>query len=242
MLVWWYRNMCPRKWPNQSWMTFLSLRMSYMKICMYPKKTVTHTHKSTKQEIKITQTKTKLWESTDFHWRNQLTKRKREVALEQFNHSKERSEVSEKLDVFFLISGDICTGASSNKNLFSMGWGLHKTIYVACMLSRVWHFVTPQAVALQAPLSMGFSRQEYWSGLPCPPPGDLSDQGIKPASLASPAIAVGFFTTVPPFCSHIHIYWTPRARSWESFYLVESHVLLWPVIYRIVTWDLILPL
>ena len=47
----------------------------------------------------------------------------------------------------------------------------------------------------QAPLSMGFSRQEYWSGLPRPPPGDLPDPGIKPVSLMSPALAGGFFTT-----------------------------------------------
>ena len=42
---------------------------------------------------------------------------------------------------------------------------------------------------------MGFSRQEYWSGLPCPPPGDLPDPGIEPTSLMSPAWAGGFFTT-----------------------------------------------
>ena len=68
----------------------------------------------------------------------------------------------------------------------------------ACMLScfsHVWLFVTPWTVASQAPLSMGFSRQEYWSGLPCPPPGDLLDSGIEPASLASPALADGCFTT-----------------------------------------------
>ena len=50
-------------------------------------------------------------------------------------------------------------------------------------------------VACQAPLSMGFSRQEYWSRLPCPPPGDLPDPGIEPMSLMSPALAGGFFTT-----------------------------------------------
>ena len=50
-------------------------------------------------------------------------------------------------------------------------------------------------IAHQAPLSMGFSRQEYWSGLPCPPPGDLPNPGIEPASLLSPALAGGFFTT-----------------------------------------------
>ena len=47
----------------------------------------------------------------------------------------------------------------------------------------------------QFPLSMGFSRQEYWSGLPCPPPGDLPDLGIEPKSPVSPALAGGFFTT-----------------------------------------------
>ena len=45
---------------------------------------------------------------------------------------------------------------------------------------------------------MGFSRQEYWSGLPFPSSGDLPDPGIKPASLESPALAGGFFTTEPP--------------------------------------------
>ena len=50
-------------------------------------------------------------------------------------------------------------------------------------------------VARQAPLSMGFSRQKYWSGLPCPAAGDLPDPGIKPASFMSPAMAGGFFTT-----------------------------------------------
>ena len=50
-------------------------------------------------------------------------------------------------------------------------------------------------VAHQAPLSMGFSRQEYWSGLPFSSPGDLPDPGIEPATLMSPALAGGFFTT-----------------------------------------------
>ena len=49
-------------------------------------------------------------------------------------------------------------------------------------------FATPWTVAHQAPLSMEFSRREYWSGLPFPPPGDLPDPGIEPASLASPAL------------------------------------------------------
>ena len=57
--------------------------------------------------------------------------------------------------------------------------------------------MTTWTVANQAPLSTEFSRQEYWSGLPFTPPGDLPDPGIKLASLASPALAGWFFTTAP---------------------------------------------
>ena len=56
-------------------------------------------------------------------------------------------------------------------------------------------FATSWIVAHQAPLSLGFPRQEYWSGLPFPSPGDLPDPGIKPVSLMSPALASGLFTT-----------------------------------------------
>ena len=62
-------------------------------------------------------------------------------------------------------------------------------------LSHVQLFVTPWTIACQAPLSMGFSRQGYWSGLPCPSPGDFSNPGIEPTSLKSLALAGGFFTT-----------------------------------------------
>ena len=55
------------------------------------------------------------------------------------------------------------------------------------LLATLW------TVVCQAPLSMGFSRQEYWSGLPFPSPGDLPDPGIEPASPVSPALAGGFF-------------------------------------------------
>ena len=61
--------------------------------------------------------------------------------------------------------------------------------------SRVRLFATPLFVARRAALSMAFSRQEYWSRLPCPPPGDLPDPGIEPTSPVSPALAGGFFTT-----------------------------------------------
>ena len=71
-------------------------------------------------------------------------------------------------------------------------------IYNVCALSRVQLFVAPWAVAHQAPLSMEFSRQEYWSGLSLPTPGDLPDLGVKPTSPVSPALAGRFFTTEPP--------------------------------------------
>ena len=59
----------------------------------------------------------------------------------------------------------------------------------ACSVaSVVSDSATPWTVARQAPLFMGFSGQEYWSGLPCPPPGDLPDQGIEAASLMSPSL------------------------------------------------------
>ena len=67
---------------------------------------------------------------------------------------------------------------------------------MSCIFSHVRLFVTPWTAAHQAPLSMGFSRQEFWNGLPFPPPGE--DPGIKPTSPVSPALAGGFFATEPP--------------------------------------------
>ena len=64
---------------------------------------------------------------------------------------------------------------------------LKATVY-AQSLSRVQLFATPRTAARQAPLSMGFSRQEYWSGLPFPSPGHLPEAGIKHASSVSPAL------------------------------------------------------
>ena len=76
--------------------------------------------------------------------------------------------------------------------------------------SRVSLFATPWTVALQAPLSTGFSRQEYWSGLPCSPPGDLPDPGIEPTSLMS-ALA-GEFLGSP---------------TWEPFIWNDQFLLFW---------------
>ena len=69
------------------------------------------------------------------------------------------------------------------------------------MLSHFSHvqlFVTTWTVAYQAPLSKGFSRQEYWSGLPSPPPGDLPNPGIEPTSPESPALQVDSVPSEPP--------------------------------------------
>ena len=75
---------------------------------------------------------------------------------------------------------------------------LLSTALNTCRLSYFGHvqlFVTLWTVTLQAPLSMGFSRQEHWSGLPCPSSADLPNPGIEPTSLMSPALAGSFFTT-----------------------------------------------
>ena len=77
---------------------------------------------------------------------------------------------------------------------------LHESyIFLNCllaqMLSHVWLFVVPRTVTHQDPLSMGFSHQEYWSGLPFPSPRDLPNPGIELTSLMSPALAGRLFTT-----------------------------------------------
>ena len=66
------------------------------------------------------------------------------------------------------------------------------------MLSCVQFIVNPWTVTCQAPLSVGFPRQEYWSELPFPPPGHLPNPGIKPMSPEAPALAGAFFTIEPP--------------------------------------------
>ena len=76
-----------------------------------------------------------------------------------------------------------------------------------CALSHVPLFAQLWTIAHRVPLSMGFSRQEYWSELPFPPPGDLPDPGIKPMSPASPALAGGFFTAEWPGSSDTLYIW-----------------------------------
>ena len=88
---------------------------------------------------------------------------------------------------------------ASSLHTLKCGWSpVISFLHVLCCalsLSHIWLFVTPWTVAHQAPLSMGFSRQEYWSGLPCPPPGDHRNPEIEPRS---PALQVDSLPSEPP--------------------------------------------
>lgn len=91
-------------------------------------------------------------------------------------------------------------GDSRVRELQILGKGMVSRMMPACMLShfsRVQFFAALWTIARQAPLSKGFSRQEYWSGLPCPPPGDLLDPEIKPMSVL-PHCQVGSLPLAPP--------------------------------------------
>ena len=92
------------------------------------------------------------------------------------------------------------------------------------VLSCVRLFETPWTVDCQAPLSMGFSRQECWSGLQFPTPGDLLRSGIEPLSLSSLTLAGRFFTT------------EPSGKPWYmTYYLLNSDSFLWISILGILT-------
>ena len=94
----------------------------------------------------------------------------------------------EKFDfIFYIICNVLCVGRFSCIRLFA----------------------TLCAIACQFPLCLGFSRQEYWTGLPCPPPGDLTNLRIEPMSLKSPTLAGMFFTT---------------STAWEAHYMHYVHI------------------
>ena len=102
------------------------------------------------------------------------------------------------------------------------------------MLTRfscVWLFEILWTVAHQASLSMGFSRQEYWSQLPCPPLGDLPDPGIEPASLTSRALAGGFFTaSTTSVCLNTSNSWVlPRPSGQKA----SGDILIWKCLFSI---------
>ena len=87
---------------------------------------------------------------------------------------------------------------------------------VFCVLSHVQLFATPWIVDNEAPLSIGFSRQVYWSGLPFPIPGGLPHPWVKSECPASPAFAGGFFTTEPPG-KPLTLYTHPHKNSLQDF-------------------------
>ena len=112
------------------------------------------------------------------------------------------------------------------------GYDEHGAVH-AKSLSHVQLFATLWTVAFQAPLSMGFSRQKHWSGLPCPPPGDLPNSGVKPASLISPVLAGGSFTTSVTWkascssqashCSGFFWHGALALGHWPSVFVVHRH-------------------
>ena len=97
-----------------------------------------------------------------------------------------------------------------------------------CVLSHfshVWLFVTLWTIAHQAPLSTGFSRQEYWSGLPFPSPRDLPNPGIEPASLASLPLAGRFFAT--------SAIWETHKSTIDNCYLKRILLIFWSKFFKI---------
>ena len=108
-------------------------------------------------------------------------------------------------------------------------------LWVLSHFSYVWLLATPWTVAHQAPLSMGFSTQEYWSGLPFPSPGDLPNPGIKPPT---PAFTNGFFTTEPPgkpwimvIINNYHLNYSNKVKV-KSLSHVQLFVTPWTVAYQ----------
>ena len=115
-------------------------------------------------------------------------------------------------------------------------WISHMYVCTCSELSCVQLSVTPWTVACQAPLSTKFSRQEYWSKLPCPPPGDLPHPGIEPESLTSPTLAGGFFTTgatweASPVNEHSCVLITfDLYKCWQAGFSAWV-MICWPLLY-----------
>ena len=101
---------------------------------------------------------------------------------------------------------------------------------VLCHFSHLWFCVTLWTVACQTPPSMEFSRQEYWNRLPCPPPRDLPDPGIKPMSFISPDLAGRFFTT---------------SATWEApvspIFIIKKQWFCVPILYLVIALSLLSP-
>ena len=96
----------------------------------------------------------------------------------------------------------------------------YKGMACASMLSHVWLCVTLWTVARQAPLSMGFSRQEYWNGLPFPTPGNLPDPGIEPMSPVFPALQTDALQL-----SHLGRPWVTKKKKKHKNFLLKNYLL-----------------
>ena len=138
-----------------------------------------------------------------------------------------------------IINTHICTHTCVCVCVYKLTGWIKLSTFVICrnsascmcmhakLLSCVWFFATLWSIAYRAPLFMGFARQKYWSGLPCPPPGDLPDTGIE---LPSPALVGRFFTTEAPRklkCTLLNYIFLiiipncpPNCRSFKSWLLL----------------------
>ena len=122
-----------------------------------------------------------------------------------------------------------------NKQLFTFLW-VPALFFQACVImpshfSHIRLFATQWTVACQAPLSVGFSRQEYWSGLPYPPSGDLLNPGTEPASLMSPALAGGLFNTSATWDAFLFFQASP-CKWGTQLPAIMGHVLITPSLER----------
>ena len=115
------------------------------------------------------------------------------VMLPHMTPSQEkRSQNESYLDGTCILDLPVCRRVKDKFLFFNLP--VHVCILSCFSYVRLWHLMDHSPIARQAPLSVGFSRQEFWSGLPFPPPGDLPDPVIKPTSLKSPVLAGRFFT------------------------------------------------
>ena len=158
------------------------------------------------------------WWASGWVWVEEGTSRSRECGRES------SSFLTSSLSARYQRSGRGC-----NPGWPQVSWWSLLCECVLSHISDVQLIVTLWIVVCQGPLSMGFSRKEYWSGWPYPPPGDLPDPRIKPTSLMSPALAGGFFPTRPhgkpgPFFtrlqSHYFFLYPFRPRGGNGFLLL----------------------
>ena len=143
-----------------------------------------------------------------------------------FSWSKQLLREKRTLTLILLPNGD--AEGSQNLPYLTFTWGCFSYIYKSLLCSHVWLFATLWTVARQAPLSMGFSRQEYWSGLSCPPLGDLPKPGIEPRS---PTLQADSLLSLATRETLISLYQAIKRNVME--YLCVFRILSSPVILEV---------